>query len=115
MPVLFIAGLLVLLLGLILFFSWFGFILILIKALLPAFLMAGGAVAAYLGWEEWRDKRRTPNLDFSSPVEASRYQAEAAVYQAQINEIKSGGAVEAGKVEAAEETAPDDGSENKTP
>ncbi|MDR2945352.1 MAG: hypothetical protein LBV79_01200 [Candidatus Adiutrix sp.] len=111
MPLLLIAGLAVLLLGLILFIVWFGYLLVLIKALLPAFLMAGGAVAAYLGWEEWRDKR-TPVMDFSSPDEASRYTAEAAVYQAQINEIKSGGVIETEAVEIAAETEPGGNADN---
>lgn len=103
MPVLLIAGLAALLFGLILFFAWFGFILGLAKALLPAFLMAVGGVAAYLGWEELRDKR-APTMDFSSPHEASRYQAEAAVYQAQINEIKSGQVIEADEAGSPETT-----------
>lgn len=109
MPVLLIVGLAALLLGIILFFVWFAFILGLVKAFLPAFLMAGGAVAAYLGWEEWRDKR-TPALDFSNPDEASRYKAEAAAYQAEINEIKSGHTIETDKAEAAPEAETGDDS-----
>ena len=108
MPVLLIAGLVTLLLGIVLFLTWFGYFLILVKALLPPFLMAGGAVAAYLGWEEWRDKQ-APAMDFSSPDEASRYKTEAAVYQAEINEIKNGQVIETEKVEPApaEETGDD--------
>ncbi|MDR1043638.1 MAG: LysE family translocator [Candidatus Adiutrix sp.] len=87
MPVLLIAGLVALMLGLILFFAWFGHILALIKATLPLAFLAGGAVAAYLGWEELRESRK-PAMDFSSPDEASRYKAEARAYQAKINEIK---------------------------
>lgn len=112
MPVLLIVGSVTLLLGIVLFFTWFGYILILVKALLPAFLMAGGAVAAYLGWEEWRDKQ-APAMDFSSPDEASRYKAEAAVYQAEINEIKSGPDIEAEKVEPASKTEAGEDSTNK--
>lgn len=98
MPVLLIAGLVTLLLGIVLFFSWFGFILALVKALLPAFLMAAGTVAAYLGWEEWRDKR-SPAMDFSNPDEASRYKAEATVYQAEINKMQNGQVIETETVE----------------
>ena len=104
MPVLLIAGLVVLVLGIILFFAWFGSILILIKATLPVAFIAGGAVAAYLGWEELREKR-APTMDFSSPDEASRYKADAKAYQAEINEINNGSgegvAIEA-KVEPAD-------------
>jgi hypothetical protein len=87
MPVLLIAGLAALVLGLILFFAWFGHILALIQATLPLAFLAGGAVAAYLGWEELRENRK-PVMDFSSPDEASRYKAEARAYQAKLNEIK---------------------------
>ena len=87
MPVLLIAGLGALVLGLILFFAWFGHIMALIQATLPLAFLAGGAVAVYLGWEEMREKNK-PAMDFSSPDEASRYKAEAKAYQAKINEIK---------------------------
>ena len=116
MPVLLIVGLVTLLLGIVLFFVWFGYILALVQALLPAFLMAGGAVAAYLGWEEWRDKQ-APAMDFSNPDEASRYTSEAAAYQAQINEIKNGQTIEAEvaeKVESAPETDAGDKPDNPT-
>lgn len=87
MPVLLIAGLLVAIVGVVLFFVWFGAIWVIIKAAIPLGLMAVGAVAAYLGWEEWRD-RRNPVMDFSSPDEALRYKSEARAYQAELKEIK---------------------------
>lgn len=87
MPVLLIAGLAALVLGLILFFAWFVYIAALLKAILPVFFIAGGGVAAYLGWEELQD-RKNPHMDFSSPDEASRYKADAKAYQAELNEIK---------------------------
>lgn len=86
MPVLMIMGLVSLLLGIVLFFVWFGYILALIKAVLPLFFIIGGAVAGYLGWEELKEKRG-PAMDFSSPDEANRYKAEAKAYQAKLNEI----------------------------
>ena len=104
MPVLLITGLVVLVLGIVLFFAWFGSILVLIKAALPVAFIAGGAVAAYLGWEELREKR-APSMDFSSPDEASRYKAEAKAYQAEINVIKNGGTEESVIIEAKVEPA----------
>lgn len=89
MPVLMIAGLVSLVLGIVLFFIWFGHILALIKAVLPLVFIVGGAVAAYLGWEEMKESRG-PTMDFSSPDEANRYKAEAKAYQAELNVIKSG-------------------------
>jgi hypothetical protein len=85
MPVLLAGGLAALIVGIILFFCWFAAIGALLKALLPLAFIAGGAVAAYLGWEEFQDRNKPP-LDFSSPDEADRYKAEAKAYQAEINE-----------------------------
>ncbi len=89
MPVLLIAGLIVSIVGLVLFFAWFEAIWVIIKAMIPLALMAVGSVAAYLGWEELRE-RRSPVMDFSSPDEALRYKSEAKAYQARLNEIKDG-------------------------
>jgi len=91
MPVLLVMGLATVFLGLVLFFAWFGHILALIKAVLPIGFIVCGAVAAYLGWEEKKERER-PAMDFSTPDEASRYQAEARAYQERINEIKVTGA-----------------------
>jgi len=87
MPVLLVLGLATLFLGLVLFFVWFGYIMAIIKALLPLGFITCGAVAAYLGWEEKKERER-PAMDFSTPDEASRYQAEAKAYQERINEIR---------------------------
>lgn len=109
MPVLLIAGLVSLVLGLVLFFAWFGYIVAIAKAILPAAFIGAGAVAAYLGWEEMKDQKG-PNIDFSSPAEANRYKAEAMAYQEKINEVvvipgetedKPGETAETGKTETA--------------
>ena len=74
MPVLLIAGLVSLVLGLVLFFAWFGYIVAIINALLPAAFIGAGAGAAYLGWEEMQDQN-IPNIDFSNPTAAECYKA----------------------------------------
>lgn len=114
MPVLMIAGLVSLVLGIILFFVWFGYILALIKAVLPLIFIIGGAVASYLGWEEMKEGQG-PAMDFSSPDEASRYKAEAKAYQAELNEIKVGPAevLEATVVETTAAADPEDGADEK--
>ena len=86
MPGMLIGGLAALLIGLIMFFAWLGAVLTLVKALAALGFIGAGAVAIYLGWEEFRDLKK-PSLDFSSPDEATRYQAEAAAYQAKLAEI----------------------------
>ena len=91
MPILLIAGLLVLGVGVILFLVWLSSFVIVLKAIMPTVLIIGGGVATYLGWEEMRDSKGLP-LDFSSLDEASRYQAEANRYQAEINGFQDGGA-----------------------
>ncbi len=90
MPVLLIVGLAALLLGIIFFFVWIGYFVMLVKALAPLAFIIGGAVAAYLGWEEMMDKKDA-GLDFSNPDEANRYKAEATAYQAEINDMRAGG------------------------
>jgi len=122
MPVLLIAGLISLVLGLVLFFAWFGFIVAIIKAILPAAFIGAGAVAAYLGWEEIKDQKG-PNIDFSSPAEANRYKAEAMAYQEEINEVaipaetegggKPGEIVDDNKTESEPATAPENSEEEK--
>lgn len=114
MPVLLIVGLVALLVGIILFFAWIGHFLILIKALAPLAFIAGGAVAAYLGWEEMKDKKAPPIVDFSNPDEADRYKAEAKAYQAEINEVRENGTSEVAETTVIETRPPDDDHENKS-
>ncbi|MDR1041804.1 MAG: hypothetical protein LBR80_16895 [Deltaproteobacteria bacterium] len=84
MPALLIIGLVIILGGGVLFAVWFEYLWELIKAILPLTLIGVGGVIAYFGWEEKKD-RKGAFLDFSSPTEASRYQAEALAYQEKIN------------------------------
>jgi len=86
MPGMLIGGLAALLVGLIMFFAWLGAVLVLVKALAALGFIGAGAVAIYLGWEEFRDHKR-PALDFSSPAEASRYRDAATAYQEKLAEI----------------------------
>ncbi|MDR1608460.1 MAG: hypothetical protein LBT38_08665 [Deltaproteobacteria bacterium] len=87
MPILLIVGLLIIVGGLILFVSWFSFFWILIKALAPLAIITLGGALTYFGWEERKD-RKGAVLDFSSPAEASRYQAEALAYQEKLSNIQ---------------------------
>jgi hypothetical protein len=89
MPILFIVGLLIIVGGLILFVSWFSFFWALLKALAPLAIITLGGVLTYFGWEERKD-RKVAVMDFSSPAEASRYQAEALAYQEKLNSLQEG-------------------------
>ena len=86
MPGLLVGGLAALVAALIMIFAWLEAVLTLAKALAALGFLGAGAVAVYLGWEELRDLKK-PALGFSCPDEATRYQAEAAAYQAKIDEI----------------------------
>ena len=54
-------GLVALVLGIIGIIFWFGYFIKALQAGLPAMLILGGALAVYLGIEELKDKRNTPD------------------------------------------------------
>ncbi|MDR2340485.1 MAG: hypothetical protein LBF40_10210 [Deltaproteobacteria bacterium] len=87
MPALLLTGAVIMIGGLVLFVVWFEYLWALIKALAPLAIIGVGAVVTYFGWEEKKD-RSGAFLDFSSPSEASRYQAEALAYQEKLDGIQ---------------------------
>jgi hypothetical protein len=54
-------GLVALILGIIGIIMWFGYFVKALQAGVPAMLILGGALAVYLGFEELKDKRNTPD------------------------------------------------------
>jgi hypothetical protein len=54
-------GLVALILGIIGIIVWFGYFIKALQAGVPAMLILGGALAIYLGFEELKDKRNTPD------------------------------------------------------
>ena len=91
MPLLLIIGGVLILAGLSLLVAWFGAFLALLKAVLPLGVIGLGGLLAYFGWEERQD-RRGAVMDFSSPAEANRYQADALAYQESLDQIGEAGA-----------------------
>ncbi|MDR2353863.1 MAG: hypothetical protein LBF22_12065 [Deltaproteobacteria bacterium] len=87
MPALLLTGAIIMIAGLVLFVVWFEYLWALIKALAPLAIIGVGAIVTYFGWEEKKD-RSGAFLDFSSPTEASRYQAEALAYQEKLDGIQ---------------------------
>jgi hypothetical protein len=87
MPALLLTGAVIMIGGLVLFVVWFEYLWALIKALAPLAIIGIGAIVTYFGWEEKKD-RSGAFLDFSSPSEASRYQAEALAYQEKLDGIQ---------------------------
>jgi divalent metal cation (Fe/Co/Zn/Cd) transporter len=86
MPLLLVIGGVLILFGLALFVAWFGYFWQVFKAFLPLFIIALGGLLTYFGWEERKDTKRA-FIDFSSPDEASRYQADALAYQEKIDNL----------------------------
>lgn len=114
MPLLLIIGGVLILAGLALLVAWFGSFIVLLKAVLPLGVVGLGGLLAYFGWEERQD-RGGALLDFSSPAEANRYQADALAYQESIDQIgEAGGAasleepIEAENPLVVIESAPED-------
>ncbi len=56
-------GLAALILGIIGIIAWWGYFVKALMAGVPAMLILGGALAAYLGFEEIRDKRTAQSFD----------------------------------------------------
>ena len=56
-------GLIALILGIIGIIVWWGYFLKALMAGVPIMLILGGALAAYLGFEEIKDKRASESLD----------------------------------------------------
>ena len=86
MPLLLIIGGVLILAGLSLLVAWFEAFLVFLKAILPLGVISLGGLLAYFGWEERQD-RQGAIMDFSSPAEANRYQADALAYQESIDQI----------------------------
>lgn len=56
-------GLISLLLGIILIIAWWGYFVKALMAGIPVILILGGALAAYLGYEEIKDKKAAEEFD----------------------------------------------------
>ena len=56
-------GLISLLLGIILIIVWWGYFIKALMAGIPVILILGGALAAYLGYEEIKDKKAAAEMD----------------------------------------------------
>lgn len=78
-----LGGLVALILGIIGIVIWWGLFVKALMAAVPAMLILGGALAAYLGFEEIRDKRAAQNFD-----EGQDLKQEVETLKAEIKELK---------------------------
>ena len=78
-------GLVALVLGIIGIIMWFGYFLKALQAGIPAMLILGGALAVYLGFEELKDKRNTPDTFDDS---ATSLKSEVETLKDEIRQLK---------------------------
>ncbi len=91
----FVGGIVAAVLGVILLLIWWVPFLDLVAGALPVMLLFGGVIAAYLGFDEVKDKLpyfSKKEEEFSSTLdtdEAPKYKEEAEKYKAEAEELKS--------------------------
>jgi hypothetical protein len=91
----FVGGIVAAVLGLILLIIWWVPFLQLVAGALPAMLLFGGIIAAYLGFDEVKDKLpyfSKKEEEFTSTMdteEAPTYKEEAEKYKAEVEQLKS--------------------------
>jgi len=78
-------GLAALILGIIGIVLWFGYFVKALQAGVPIMLILGGALAVYLGFEELKDKRNTPETFDDS---ASALKSEVETLKEEIKQLK---------------------------
>ena len=101
----FVGGIVAAVLGVILLLIWWGPFLQLLAGALPIMLLFGGAIAAYLGFDEVKDKlpyfgkKQEETSTTVDTDETPKYKEEAEKYKAEVEELKS----ELDKLKAEEE------------
>ena len=91
----FVGGIVAAVLGLILLIIWWVPFLQLVAGALPVMLLFGGVIAAYLGFDEVKDKLpyfSKKEEEFTSTMdteEAPSYKEEAEKYKAEVEQLKS--------------------------
>ena len=80
----FAGGLAAVVLGIIGIFAWWGDFILILKGAIPAMLILGGGLAAYLGFEEIKDKRSEDSFEDTS----SSLKQEVESLKEEIKELK---------------------------
>ena len=83
-------GVAAMLIGFITLGFWVNSFVVIIKGSLPILFILGGALATYLGVEEWRDNQGASTDTYGSDAEVARYKAEAEKYKAELEALKAG-------------------------
>ncbi len=93
----FVGGLVAAFLGIIGIFAFFGDFIHLLAGALPLMLLLGGAMAAYLGYDEVKDQVNIPFLKKKESEEStaeetedvSKYKEELEKYKAEVEKLKA--------------------------
>jgi small neutral amino acid transporter SnatA (MarC family) len=88
----FVGGIAAAFLGLIGILVFFGPFLQLLAGAVPAMLLLGGAMAAYLGFDEVKDKlplKKKEECCSSETTDATRYKEEADKYKEEVEKLKA--------------------------
>ncbi len=90
-----VGGIIALILGLIGLIYWWPYFIKALLAIIPIGLILGGALATYLGIEEWKDTTRktedqsgTGGVFDTAEAEKNKYKAEAEKYKAELESLK---------------------------
>ncbi len=81
-----VGGLISLVLGIIGIIIWWGYFVKALAAGIPALLILGGALATYLGIEEWRDKRSAEKLE--KEPDTSKLKEEVRTIKNEVEDLK---------------------------
>ncbi len=81
-------GVVALVLGVVLLLEWWQSFLHILQGSIPLLLLAGGALATYLGVEELREKIEVPPGERVSPEETERYRREAERYRQELDALR---------------------------
>lgn len=85
-----VGGVIALILGIMGLIYWWGFFIDLLRAAIPIVLIMGGALATYLGIEEWKDSQSATDSMGAGAAsrDAEKYKAEAERYKAELEALK---------------------------
>ena len=87
-----VGGVIALVLGIIGLVAWWDEFLWVLKGSIPVILILGGALAAYLGYEEMKDRKalegETQGSAEPSPEEVEKYKAEVEQLKAKLKELE---------------------------
>ena len=81
-----VGGLVSLVLGIIGIIIWWGYFVKALAAGIPALLILGGALATYLGIEEWKDKRSPKK--FEEEPDTSKLKEEVKNIKKEVEDLK---------------------------